>query len=146
MSEGLPGGHEIASFSDDSGEMSVSSRPSARNLLPEGPELPVLGIAADSRKVQPGFLFVAIPGTKADGLSFVADAAARGAVAIIGEAERPDDLPASVAYARVPDARRSLALAAAKFYPAQPETVVAVTGTSGKSSVADFTRQLFAAL
>ncbi|MFX9165553.1 Mur ligase domain-containing protein, partial [Acinetobacter baumannii] len=89
-------------------------------------------------------LFVAVPGTKADGMAFVADAVRRGAAAVVGEADRPAGLPSGIPYVRVPDARRALALAAAGFYPGQPETVVAVTGTSGKSSVADFARQLFA--
>lgn len=103
-------------------------------------------IASDSRKVEPGTLFFAVPGTKVDGMSFVPQAAAAGAVAIVGEAERPADLPEAVAYVQVKDVRRTLALAAARFYPKQPEKVVAVTGTSGKSSVADFIRQLFAHL
>ncbi len=108
--------------------------------------LAVSKIASDSRKVEPGTLFFAVPGTKVDGMSFVPQAVTAGAVAIVGEAERPSDLPAHVAYVQVPDVRRTLALAAARFYPEQPEKVVAVTGTSGKSSVADFTRQLFAHL
>ncbi|WP_230530980.1 UDP-N-acetylmuramoyl-L-alanyl-D-glutamate--2,6-diaminopimelate ligase [Microvirga roseola] len=121
------------------------------DLLPEmqgRPEasLAVASIASDSRKVQKGGVFFAVPGTKVDGMSFVPQAAAAGAVAIAGEAERPADLAADIAYVRVQDVRRSLALAAARFHPRQPEKVVAVTGTSGKSSVADFTRQLFAGL
>jgi UDP-N-acetylmuramoyl-L-alanyl-D-glutamate--2,6-diaminopimelate ligase len=120
-------------------------------LLPEIESLPdasllVSAIASDSRKVEPGGLFFAVPGTKVDGMSFVPQAVAAGALAIAGEAERPSDLPAGVAYLQVPDVRRSLALAASRFYPRQPEKIVAVTGTSGKSSVADFTRQLFAVL
>ncbi|RDI60678.1 UDP-N-acetylmuramoyl-L-alanyl-D-glutamate--2,6-diaminopimelate ligase [Microvirga subterranea] len=108
--------------------------------------LRVSAIASDSRKVGPGSVFFAVPGTKADGMSFVPQAAASGAVAVVGEAGRPSDLSASVAYVQVPDVRRTLALAAMHFYHNQPEKVVAVTGTSGKSSVADFTRQLFAVL
>ena len=108
--------------------------------------LAVSRIASDSRKVEPGTLFFAVPGTKVDGMSFVPQALAAGAVAIVGEAARPSDLPAPVAYVQVGDVRRALALAAARFHPRQPEKVVAVTGTSGKSSVADFTRQLFAHL
>ncbi|WP_262296595.1 UDP-N-acetylmuramoyl-L-alanyl-D-glutamate--2,6-diaminopimelate ligase [Microvirga sesbaniae] len=108
--------------------------------------LAVSRIASDSRKVEPGTLFFAVPGTKVDGMSFVPQAVAAGAVAVVGEAARPSDLPASVAYVQVGDVRRALALAAARFHPNQPEKVVAVTGTSGKSSVADFTRQLFAHL
>ena len=108
--------------------------------------LSVSKIASDSRRVEPGTLFFAVPGTKVDGMSFVPQAAAAGAVAIAGEAGRPAELPNHVAYVQVKDVRRTLALAAARFFPRQPEKVVAVTGTSGKSSVADFTRQLFAAL
>jgi UDP-N-acetylmuramoyl-L-alanyl-D-glutamate--2,6-diaminopimelate ligase len=106
----------------------------------------VSGLTADSRAVQPGWVFVAVAGTKVDGASFIDAALAAGAVAIVGEAGRPAALDPAVAYVRVADARRALALAAARFFPRQPETVVAVTGTSGKSSVADFARQLFAAL
>jgi UDP-N-acetylmuramoyl-L-alanyl-D-glutamate--2,6-diaminopimelate ligase len=121
------------------------------DLLPEAKGLPeaslsVTGIASDSRKVGPGSVFFAVPGTKVDGMSFVPQAAGAGAVAIVGEAERPADLPGDVLYIRVDDVRKALAHAASRFHPRQPEKVVAVTGTSGKSSVADFTRQLFAAL
>ncbi|MEZ0170026.1 UDP-N-acetylmuramoyl-L-alanyl-D-glutamate--2,6-diaminopimelate ligase [Microvirga sp. TS319] len=121
------------------------------DLLPETKGLPeaslsVAGLASDSRKVGAGSVFFAVPGTKVDGMSFVPQAAASGAIAIVGEAERPADLPGHVAYVQVDDVRKALALAASRFYPQQPETVVAVTGTSGKSSVADFTRQLFAVL
>jgi UDP-N-acetylmuramoyl-L-alanyl-D-glutamate--2,6-diaminopimelate ligase len=115
------------------------------DIAPEHRDVVAAGVTADSRKVEPGFVFVAVPGAKADGLSFAADAARRGAALVIGEAERPAGLPATVAYLRVPDPRRALALAAARLHPNQPEVVVAVTGTSGKSSVADFARQLFAA-
>ncbi|MXQ10159.1 UDP-N-acetylmuramoyl-L-alanyl-D-glutamate--2,6-diaminopimelate ligase [Microvirga makkahensis] len=119
------------------------------DLLPEAeghPEasLSVTGIASDSRQAGQGSVFFAVPGTKVDGMSFVPQAVAAGAVAIVGEAERPSGLPGHVGYVRVSDVRQALALAASRFYPLQPEKVVAVTGTSGKSSVADFTRQLFA--
>jgi UDP-N-acetylmuramoyl-L-alanyl-D-glutamate--2,6-diaminopimelate ligase len=119
------------------------------DLFPEaqgtpGASTPVQGLASDSRKVSRGAVFVAVPGTKADGMNFVAQALASGAAAVVGDGARPADL--SVPYLRVADVRRSLALAAARLHPRQPEKVVAVTGTSGKSSVADFTRQLFAAL
>jgi UDP-N-acetylmuramoyl-L-alanyl-D-glutamate--2,6-diaminopimelate ligase len=102
------------------------------------------GIAADSRKVKPGNLFVAVPGTKADGLSFVPQALANGAAAIM--AERQPELPADIAFIEVSNVRRALALAAAAFFPRQPATIAAVTGTSGKTSVAAFTRQIWAAL
>ena len=106
---------------------------------------PVSGVAVDSRKVTPGDAFVAVPGTKADGLAFVPAAIAAGAVAIVAE-KAPASLPAEVAFVCVPDARRALALAAAKIHPRQPEVSGAVTGTSGKTSVTVFARQMWAAL
>jgi UDP-N-acetylmuramoyl-L-alanyl-D-glutamate--2,6-diaminopimelate ligase len=108
--------------------------------------LRISAIASDSRKVVSDSVFFAVPGTKADGMSFVPQAVTAGAAVVVGEAERPSDLSTDVAYLRVSDVRRALALAAMHFYEQQPEKVVAVTGTSGKSSVADFTRQLFAVL
>lgn len=107
---------------------------------------PVHGVAFDSRKVTGDDVFVALAGAKADGARFIMDAVGRGAVAVVSGGPRPDGLPAGVAFAQVADPRLALALAAAKLHPRQPETIVAVTGTSGKSSVADFTRQIFQAL
>ncbi len=107
---------------------------------------PACGVTMDSRTVRPGDVFVACAGARTDGARFIGDAVARGAVAIVSAGERPADLPATIAHARVDDPRRVLALAAARAHPSQPETVVAVTGTSGKSSVADFARQIFQAL
>jgi UDP-N-acetylmuramoyl-L-alanyl-D-glutamate--2,6-diaminopimelate ligase len=104
------------------------------------------GIAADSRKVKPGDAFVAVPGTKADGFKFVPDAIAAGAAAIVAEQAPASPLPGAVAFVRVADARRALALAAVKFLPRQPGIIAAVTGTSGKTSVAVFVRQIWAAL
>ena len=105
----------------------------------------ITGLAIDSRKVQPGDLFIAVPGTKADGLAFVSQALRAGAVAVMAE-RAPEGLPDSVAFARVPNARRALALAAARFFSGQPKTIAAVTGTSGKTSVAAFARQIWTAL
>ena len=107
---------------------------------------PVAGLADDSRHVAPGYAFLAVPGSQADGAGYVRDAVRRGASAVIGAFARPADLPDAVAFLPVPDARAALAGAAARLHPGQPDTVVAVTGTSGKSSVADFTRQLLAGL
>ncbi|MDX3807733.1 UDP-N-acetylmuramoyl-L-alanyl-D-glutamate--2,6-diaminopimelate ligase [Bosea thiooxidans] len=106
----------------------------------------VHGVAFDSRKVTGDDVFVALAGAKADGARFILDAVGHGAVAVVSGGPRPADLPAGVAFAQVSDPRLALALAAAKIHPRQPETIVAVTGTSGKSSVADFTRQIFQAL
>ena len=104
---------------------------------------PVDALTADSRKVAPGSVFFAVPGTTADGALFVPQAIAGGAAAIVGTAEASGgDVP----YIRVADSRAALSQAAARLYPRQPGTIVAVTGTSGKTSVAAFTRQLWAAL
>jgi UDP-N-acetylmuramoyl-L-alanyl-D-glutamate--2,6-diaminopimelate ligase len=107
--------------------------------------LDVTGITADSRKVKRGDLFVAVPGTKQDGLGFVPQALAAGAAAIMAE-RAPDNLPVGIAFVRTGNVRAALALAAARFYPRQPGIIAAVTGTSGKTSVAAFTRQIWAAL
>ena len=109
-------------------------------------DLEVRGVVVDSRAVQPGDLFVAVEGGKTDGLKFVTAALAAGAVAIL--AQRPPEvpLPAGIAFVRAVNARRALALIAAKFFARQPETIAAITGTSGKTSVAAFTRQIWTAL
>lgn len=102
----------------------------------------VSGITSDSRKVKPGDLFVALTGTKADGGAFIADAVSRGAAAVVVAVGARAE--AAVPVIAVAEPRRFLALAAAKFYGRQPETMVAVTGTAGKTSVASFTRQIWA--
>ena len=107
--------------------------------------LDIAGVTADSRTVKHGDLFVAIAGEKTDGLSFIPQAIASGAVAVMAE-RQPEALAGTVAFIKVANARRALALAAAKFFPRQPEVIAAVTGTSGKTSVAAFTRQIWTAL
>jgi UDP-N-acetylmuramoyl-L-alanyl-D-glutamate--2,6-diaminopimelate ligase len=106
----------------------------------------ITGLTADSRQVQPGWLFAAIPGNKADGARFVPEALAKGAAAVLAGVGADVAVPAGVPVIRTAEPRRTLALMAARFYGAQPETILAVTGTSGKTSVADFTRQILAAL
>jgi UDP-N-acetylmuramoyl-L-alanyl-D-glutamate--2,6-diaminopimelate ligase len=114
--------------------------------LPEGlSRLPISGLAADSREVQPGFLFAALPGVKTDGQRFIAQALERGAAAILVPAgTKPDG--GSAVVIEDSDPRRRLALIAARFYGLQPKTAVAVTGTNGKTSVASFVRQIWTAL
>jgi UDP-N-acetylmuramoyl-L-alanyl-D-glutamate--2,6-diaminopimelate ligase len=107
-------------------------------------DIPITGLSADSRKVEPGFVFAALPGVKADGLQFAAAALAGGAVAVLTESSSP--VPEGLVAVRVPNARAALSRAAALFYPRQPDTVVAVTGTNGKTSVASFLRQIWSAL
>jgi UDP-N-acetylmuramoyl-L-alanyl-D-glutamate--2,6-diaminopimelate ligase len=104
-------------------------------------ELAVSGIAVDSRAVKPGDLFFALAGAKTDGARFIDQAVAAGAVAIAG-AHLPEG-DRRVPFVAVPKPRRALALAAATFYPLQPVVVGAVTGTSGKTSVTAFTRQIW---
>ena len=90
-------------------------------------------------------LFVALSGTKADGMAFAGEAVARGAVAVLAaDNAKPD--PLNLPLLRSAEPRRSLARLAARFYSAQPETVAAVTGTNGKTSVAAFLRQIWAAI
>ena len=102
----------------------------------------IAGLSSDSRAIRPGMLFFALAGAKADGASFAADAATRGAIAVVAAKGRTNGA-LSVPVIEVDDPRRALALAAARFYGAQPQTMVAVTGTSGKTSVAAFTRQIW---
>ena len=109
-------------------------------------DLDVGGVTADSRAVKRGDVFVAIAGGKTDGLRFVPSAIAAEAAAIIAERAPETPLPGNVAFVRVGNARRALALIAAKLYPRQPRVIAAVTGTSGKTSVAAFTRQIWSAL
>ncbi len=102
----------------------------------------IRGVTADSRKVKPGYLFAALPGAAVDGRRFVPQALAGGAVAVIaGEALSGVAAP----QVTVHDPRRVYALAAAAFWARQPKIIVAVTGTNGKTSVAAFCRQIFAA-
>src|SRR5665213_3873269 len=104
----------------------------------------VSGLAMDSRAVKPGDLFFALAGHKTDGARFIEAAILAGAVAIAGD-HRPQGI-AHVPFVATPNPRRALALAAAKFFPRQPQNIAAVTGTSGKTSVAAFTRQIWQAL
>ncbi len=105
-----------------------------RWVPPEAGPLPITGIAFDSRQVQPGGLFVAIRGTQADGHAYIADAVARGAAAVVGEAPRPKGL--AVPYVQVPDSREALARLAAAWYdhPGRSLRVIGVTGTDGKTT------------
>jgi UDP-N-acetylmuramoyl-L-alanyl-D-glutamate--2,6-diaminopimelate ligase len=109
-------------------------------LPPQAEAVVVSGLAVDSRAVKPGDLFFALAGSKTDGARFVDAAIAAGAVAVAGD-HSPTDI--NVPFVTTQNPRRALALAAARFYPRQPATIAAVTGTSGKTSVAAFTRQIW---
>jgi len=101
----------------------------------------IAGLTADSREVKPGFLFAALPGVKADGRAFIPGAIAAGAAAVIA----PAGTQAAVPVVESDNPRSTFAIAAARFYGRQPEIVAAVTGTNGKTSIAAFVRQIFAA-
>ena len=109
---------------------------------PQTGGLAVAGLAADSRAVKPGDVFFALGGSKTDGARFIGAAVAAGAIAVVAGHPHSASVPVIV----TPNPRRALALAAAAFYPRQPQTVAAVTGTSGKTSVPAFTRQLWESL
>jgi UDP-N-acetylmuramoyl-L-alanyl-D-glutamate--2,6-diaminopimelate ligase len=113
-------------------------------LPPQAEAVAVSGLAVDSRLVTPGDLFFALAGHKTDGARFIDAAIASGAVAVAGDHPPQGALP--VPFVVVPNPRRALALAAAKFFSRQPATIAAVTGTSGKTSVAAFTRQIWLGL
>ncbi|GAB0115882.1 UDP-N-acetylmuramoyl-L-alanyl-D-glutamate--2,6-diaminopimelate ligase [Acidisoma sp. C75] len=105
----------------------------------------ILGITAASEEVRPGFVFAALPGSRQDGRAFIAEAVARGAAAVLAP---PDtDWPAGVPPRPLildPLPRRRLALMAAQLAGVQPRRIAAITGTNGKTSTADFLRQLWA--
>jgi len=105
-------------------------------------DLDIAGLTADSRQVKPGFLFAALAGVAAHGRDFVAQAKENGAVAVLSAGDLGAD--PGVAHVVSENARRAFALAASALYPARPQTIVAVTGTNGKSSTVDFLRQIWA--
>ncbi|MBI1250824.1 MAG: UDP-N-acetylmuramoyl-L-alanyl-D-glutamate--2,6-diaminopimelate ligase [Alphaproteobacteria bacterium] len=106
-------------------------------------DLPIAGLAADSRRVKAGFVFAALQGAGAHGRDYLPQALANGAVAVLSAGDV--EVPAGVAHVVDSNPRRALALAAARFYPRQPATIAAVTGTNGKSSTVDFLRQIWSA-
>ncbi|MCU0888668.1 MAG: UDP-N-acetylmuramoyl-L-alanyl-D-glutamate--2,6-diaminopimelate ligase [Rubritepida sp.] len=111
-----------------------------------GAPIALTGLTADSRAVRPGMLFAALPGARADGTRFIGAAVAAGAAAVLA----PEGTAWPEGVREVPlvtsaDPRRLLARLAAAFHGAQPEVVLAVTGTNGKTSTVDFLRQMLAA-
>ncbi len=99
----------------------------------------ILGLSADSRTVSEGFAFFAVPGHAGDGINYVEEAKRRGACVIVAQRAVACDLPIII----VDDVRAALAKAASRFYGHQPHTIVAVTGTSGKTSVVSFLQQIW---
>ncbi|UUX52260.1 UDP-N-acetylmuramoyl-L-alanyl-D-glutamate--2,6-diaminopimelate ligase [Nisaea acidiphila] len=108
-------------------------------------ERDIAGLTADSRDVKPGYLFAALAGSNLDGRKFITDAVRRGAVAVLAENDT-DPVETDITLISDDNPRRRLAVMAARFYGRQPETVAAVTGTSGKTSTVEFVRRIWAAL
>ncbi len=103
-------------------------------------DVEITGIAYDSRKVKPGYLFVAIKGFETDGHKYIGSAVENGAVAVIGE----DSIECSVTYVKVPDSRKALAVCGAEFYgnPQNKLKIIGITGTNGKTTTTYLIRQI----
>jgi UDP-N-acetylmuramoyl-L-alanyl-D-glutamate--2,6-diaminopimelate ligase len=112
-------------------------------LISEADNVLVHGITSDSRQVKPGFVFFALSGTKLDGAKYIAQALDNGASAIICQTGSYQGQGLVI---ESDNPRLLLALMAARFQDRQPDTIVAVTGTNGKTSVAVFVRQIWAAM
>ena len=119
----------------------MNGRARASNWPPEGWPHRYQAIACDSRKVEPGTIFFALPGTSVDGAQYARDAVSRGATTVVAERDLQLDCPTVV----VPDARIALSKAAAEWFADQPANIAAVTGTAGKTSIVSFLRQIWAA-
>ena len=98
------------------------------------------GISCDSRAIKPGMIFAALPGYKQDGRQFISEAVANGATAVL---TTPDAQNIPVHHIKTDNPRKVYAQMVAQFYPRQPDMLVAVTGTNGKSSTVDFLRQIW---
>lgn len=109
-------------------------------------QVEITGLTADSREVAPGMLFAALPGTQMDGAAFIPQAIEMGAGALLLPKGSPAADDWSVPVIADADPRRALALMAAKFFEVQPETIIGVTGTNGKTSVVAFVRQIWQAM
>jgi UDP-N-acetylmuramoyl-L-alanyl-D-glutamate--2,6-diaminopimelate ligase len=133
----MPRNPELSAYDAD-GPMKLTEL--LRNVEADAPAgadtLEIRQIGCDSRKVRSGSLFFALHGAKTDGNVYALDAVARGAAAIVSEERPPSDLPGNVAWIRVREARKSLAIAGANFFghPAEALRLVAVTGTNGKTT------------
>ena len=100
----------------------------------------VIGLTCDSREVKPGYVFAALPGTVTDGRKFIEGALEKGASAVLSTGKI--DLP--IPYLNSDEPRLDYAKMAASLYAGQPEMLVAMTGTNGKSSTVEFLRQIWA--
>ncbi|MCB1433853.1 MAG: UDP-N-acetylmuramoyl-L-alanyl-D-glutamate--2,6-diaminopimelate ligase, partial [Alphaproteobacteria bacterium] len=103
-------------------------------------QISISGLTSDSRAVKPGFLFAALPGTSVDGAKFIPQAIASGAAAVLAQKGVTVE---GVPHIEVDNPRLIFARMAARFFGSQPDLVVAVTGTNGKTSVASFVREIW---
>ena len=103
--------------------------------------LKAIGVTCDSRSVQPGMIFAALPGTVVDGRDYIPQAIEKGAVAVIALSGTETD---NVPLIADENPRLRYAKMARAFFPGQPKTLVAMTGTNGKSSTVEFLRQIWA--
>ncbi len=115
------------------------------DLLNNEKDLPIEGVTSDSRQVKSGFLFAALPGNKVQGTKFIEDAINHGARIILAETgtKFPENIANDIVLIEDKNPRQAFAKITAKFYKLQPENIVAVTGTSGKTSTASFVQQLW---
>ncbi len=120
--------------------------PSEIALASGAADIDVVGVTSASGSVRAGMMFAGLPGKKVDGAAYAPDAIARGASAILVGRNKGVQAPKGVPVIEADNPRRALALIAARLAGRQPAVAVAVTGTSGKTSVADFTRQIFTKL
>lgn len=105
----------------------------------------IQGVTYDSRKVRPGFMFVALKGEHENGILFIKDAIARGAVAVVTESAHP--LPANISHIQVANARTALAEMSCAFYdtPSCKLQMIGVTGTNGKTTTTFLIKAIFEA-
>ncbi|TET52567.1 MAG: UDP-N-acetylmuramoyl-L-alanyl-D-glutamate--2,6-diaminopimelate ligase, partial [Anaerolineales bacterium] len=126
----------------------VDALPSVLGRLGGDPEID--GVAVDSRKVEPGDLFVAVPGVDVDGHDFIAEAVSNGAIAVVGE-RAPQDLPGlpwgAFAYVRVLDAREAWGWTCAAWqgFPSRKLVLIGITGTDGKTTTVSLTHSILTA-
>src|SRR5215469_1063854 len=104
-------------------------------VLAQNGNPPITGVEYDSRRIEPGNLFVAMRGESSDGNRFIGQAIRAGAVAVVTDA---DEKPSGVAWAQVPHGRRALAVVSQNFYgrPGERLAITGITGTNGKSTTA----------
>jgi len=127
-------------------ELMARARLEGTRLVGDGKEIYIRDMTVDSRRVQPGDLYIAVPGVKTDGTQFVAEALSHGAAAIVLPNEADAAAAAIVPVLQVPDIRAAVSALACAFFTKKPRYMLAVTGTDGKTSTVEFTRQMAAML